>query len=92
MRTFNSDTISTQPMALQGRRKEDLPTTRIWSRSERLFEEAGSWHFYTREGTVEGPFSSKFGALDRLDTYIRMMQAGISVDTDRGPGFELMPQ
>ena len=79
-------------MSLHGRRKEDLPTTRIWSRSERLFEEGGSWHFYTREGTVEGPFSSKFRALDALDTYIRLIQAGLSSKAGQGPSLELLPQ
>ena len=53
---------------------------------------SGGWHFYTREGTVEGPFSSKFRALDALDTYIRLIQAGLSSKAGQGPSLELLPQ
>ena len=65
-------------MALQGRRKEDLPTTRIWSRSERLFEESGSWHFYTREGTVEGPYEHRAAAEENLEIYLRDMNKTVN--------------
>jgi hypothetical protein len=78
-------------MALQGKRKEDSPKTRIWSRSDRLFDEAGGWHFYTREGTVEGPFASKIKALDRLEVYICLVEAGLPPDAGQGPSFELSP-
>ena len=78
-------------MSLRGQRQEDTPTTRIWSRSERVFQESGNWHFYTREGTVEGPYDSKIKALDKLDVYIRLMLAGLSMATLQGPRFELQP-
>ena len=78
-------------MSLQGRRKEDTRRTRIWSRTDRLFEQAGDWHFYTREGTVEGPFDSKPKALERLEVYIRLMLAGLSPKPDEGPDFKLEP-
>ena len=88
---IQSNTATTEPMSLQGMRKEDTPKTRIWSRTDRLFEEAGSWYFYTREGTVEGPFASKVKALDRLDVYINLAKAGLSPDAGQAPAFELSP-
>ena len=78
-------------MSLQGRRKDDTRRTRIWSRTDRLFEQAGNWHFYTREGTVEGPFDSKPKALERLEVYIGLMLAGLSANADQGPDFKLEP-
>ena len=78
-------------MALLGCRKDDPPRTRIWSRSDRLFEQAGSWHFYTREGTVEGPYATRPKAVERLEVYIRLMQSGISPRRDEGPDLQLVP-
>jgi hypothetical protein len=78
-------------MALLGCRKDDRPRTRVWSRSDRLFEQAGSWHFYTREGTVEGPYGSKPRAKERLEVYVALMQAGLSTKRDDGPDFQLEP-
>ena len=78
-------------MSSQGKRKEDPPRTRIWSRTDRLFEQAGDWHFYTREGTVEGPFDSKPKALERLEVYIGLVLAGLSTKADEGPDFKLEP-
>ncbi len=79
-------------MSLHGKRKEDTPKTRVWSRSDRFFEQAGTWHFYTREGTVEGPFASKLKAQERLEVYIALLQSGLSPSADEGPGFELQPR
>ena len=78
-------------MSLHGSSKEDTPKTRVWSRSDRLFEQAGNWHFYTREGTVEGPYGTRTGALERLEVYIGMMQAGLSPQSADGPKFTLKP-
>lgn len=52
------------------RRKTDPPTGGSHYRSDRLQEEGGRWYFYTREGTVEGPFEDKIEALEALDKYI----------------------
>ena len=58
------------------KRKED-PVARNWYRSDRFVEERGRWFFYTREGTVEGPFESKLEATCRLETYINVTNSGI---------------
>ncbi len=79
-------------MSMQGKRKEDTPKTRVWARSDRLFEQAGSWHFYTREGTVEGPFNSRTGALERLEVYIHLMQSGLAANANDGPDLKLVPR
>ena len=79
-------------MALLGKRKEDSRSTRIWARSDRLFEQAGGWHFYTREGTVEGPYGTKPKALERLDVYIGLMKAGLAPNAADGPNLELQPR
>ncbi len=78
-------------MSFQGRRKEDTPKTRVWSRTDRMFEQAGSWHFYTREGTVEGPFGSRHKAEERLEVYINLMQSGMSPRANDGPDLSLEP-
>jgi hypothetical protein len=79
-------------MSLHGTRKEDTPKTRVWSRSDRFFEQSGRWHFYTREGTVEGPFTSKMKAVEQLEVYVALMQSGLAPNADDGPNFELQPR
>ena len=79
-------------MAMQGKRKEDTPKTRVWSRSDRLFEQAGTWQFYTREGTVEGPYHTRTTALERLEAYINLMKSGLAGNTNDGPDLKLVPR
>lgn len=55
------------------RRQEDGPASRSNFRSERMFESAGHWYFYTREGSTEGPFDSELNAQERLDVYIEIL-------------------
>ena len=78
-------------MSFQGRRKEDSPKTKVWSRTDRMFEQGGSWHFYTREGTIEGPFASRHQATDRLEVYVNLMKAGMSPGANDGPDLSLEP-
>ena len=59
--------------AMSAKRKGDKQTGRSWFRTERLLQDGGKWFFLTREGKVEGPFSCRFDALNRLDTYTRIM-------------------
>jgi len=47
-----------------------------WFRSSRFFKEQGKWFFYTREGTMEGPFSDLEHAELRLEEYIKIMNSG----------------
>ena len=71
-------------MAKPGKRKDDTPQTRVWVRSERVFQEGDQWYFTTREGTVEGPFRDWTAAVEQLDTYIRLMNSGLAPSADDG--------
>ena len=55
------------------RRQEDGPGSRTNFRTERMFESAGGWYFYTREGSTEGPYESQLDAQQRLDVYTEIM-------------------
>lgn len=55
------------------RRREDGPDSRTNFRTERMFESAGGWYFYTREGSTEGPYESKLDAQQRLEVYIEII-------------------
>ena len=45
-----------------------------------MVQEGGMWFFYTREGTIEGPFDGEFEAHLRLDKYIQVMNSGVLTD------------
>ena len=55
-------------------RKDDLGR-KTYFRTKRLYQENGQWYFFTREGTMEGPFQDKVHALKMLDNYIRVMKS-----------------
>lgn len=56
-------------------RKTDSETKK-WFRSSRFFKDEGHWFFYTREGTMEGPFEILQYAENRLEEYIKVMNSG----------------
>ena len=56
------------------RRSDKEP--RKWFRSSRFFKQEGKWFFYTREGTIEGPFSDMEHAEGRLREYVKIMNSG----------------
>ena len=58
------------------KRKED-PLERTWFRTERIVQDGGKWFFMTREGTAEGPFDCQLDALQRLETYTKVVNTGI---------------
>jgi hypothetical protein len=58
------------------RRKEDVDLGRPAFRSDRFFQEAGCWHFVTREQTQEGPFELRRDAEVYLNRYIKVMTSG----------------
>ena len=58
----------------EGRKSDKAP--RKWFRSSRFFKEGGKWYFYTREGTMEGPFAELEDAEYRLQEYIKIMNSG----------------
>ena len=45
-------------------------------RTGRFIENGGAWFFYTREGTMEGPFGFKHEAEERLEIYKKVMSSG----------------
>lgn len=49
-------------------------------RTDRFVEEGGKWFFFTREGTMEGPFEDMIEATIRLEKYISVMNSGILPD------------
>ena len=63
---------------MKGKRKGDHPGTKIWFHTDRMINENGQWYFATREGTIEGPFSSEVRASEALEAYIGMLDMKIS--------------
>jgi len=56
------------------KRETDTTASRTYFRSDRLQQDGGKWYFYTREGSMEGPFEDKVEALEALDKYITIMK------------------
>jgi hypothetical protein len=42
-----------------------------------MVQEGGMWFFYTREGTIEGPFDGQLEATIQLDKYIKVTNSGL---------------
>jgi Domain of unknown function (DUF6316) len=61
---------------MSARRKEDTSTSRPRFRTDRFYQEAGCWHFITREQTQEGPFELREDAEEYLKRYINVMNSG----------------
>lgn len=55
-------------------RETDTTNSRTYFRSDRLQKDGGKWYFYTREGTMEGPYDDKIEALEALDKYIAIIK------------------
>ena len=51
-------------------------------RPSRFFQDNCKWFFFTREGTIEGPFDRKLDAENRLADYIKVMVSGMLSDTE----------
>ena len=58
-------------------RRRDDATVYTKFRSERFTQQHGQWYFFTREGTVEGPFDYRHAAENRLEDYIKVMSSGV---------------
>ena len=54
-------------------RKTDSPQSGSKFRTERMTENGGRWYFYTREGSMEGPFETILDAKERLEVYIEIL-------------------
>ena len=57
---------------MAARRKDDSPIGPSRYRSERVIQDGGAWFFVTREGSLEGPFSCRADAVNRLEVYVRL--------------------
>ncbi|MEM9255454.1 MAG: DUF6316 family protein [Pseudomonadota bacterium] len=58
------------------KRKDDCGNATRF-RTDRMINEDGQWYFFTREGTIEGPFSDRLQARSRLDAYIAVVTSGL---------------
>jgi hypothetical protein len=56
------------------RKTDKEPATKY--RTSRYYKRGEKWYFYTREGTMEGPFAFKQEAEDRLENYKKIMVSG----------------
>jgi hypothetical protein len=60
---------------MNSQRKTDKEATTKY-RTGRFFKDGEKWYFYTREGTMEGPFALKHEAEERLENYKKIMISG----------------
>ena len=42
-----------------------------------MFCDDGAWYFYTREGSIEGPFGDEAEAAMRLEAYVKVVDSGM---------------
>ena len=61
---------------MASKRREDKRTRPVY-RTERIVEDGGKWYFYTREGSVEGPFDGKLEAEIQVENYIKVINSGM---------------
>ncbi len=58
------------------KRAGDLRSRPVF-RSDRIIKEGDKWYFYTREGTLEGPFHDRRDAEDQVEIYIKVIDSGL---------------
>jgi len=59
------------------KRKSDPPGARTRYRTNRFVEDGKSWYFFTREGTVEGPFEDELKASEGLKVYLQVLNMNL---------------
>lgn len=65
------------------KRKDDPPGARTRYRTNRFLQEGKKWFFFTREGTIEGPFEDEFKASEGLQVYLQVLTMNLlSVDSN----------
>ncbi len=62
------------------RRKTDSLQSGSKFRTERMVENGGRWYFYTREGSMEGPFETRMDAQERLHVYLEILNLKLLSD------------
>ncbi|HBN8234741.1 TPA: hypothetical protein L3677_004038 [Pseudomonas aeruginosa] len=67
-----------------GKRATD-PAPATYFRSERISSVNGQYFFSTREGTLEGPYFTRYDAEREIDTYIRRMRQSSEIQA-KGTG------
>ena len=55
------------------KRKGDPPGARTRYRTNRFVQDGKNWFFFTREGTVEGPFEDEHKASEGLQVYLQVL-------------------
>ena len=64
------------------KRISDSPGARTRYRTNRFVKEGKEWFFFTREGTIEGPFGDEFKASEGLQVYLQVLNMNfVSVDS-----------
>ena len=63
--------VSDKGIFVDDQRKTDLGAHTKY-RTSRFMKDVEKWYFFTREGTMEGPFGIKHEAEYRLETYKRV--------------------
>ncbi|RLA57381.1 MAG: hypothetical protein DRR04_12915 [Gammaproteobacteria bacterium] len=59
------------------RRISDPPGARTRYRTNRFVQEGKEWYFFTREGSVEGPFEDEFKASEGLQVYVQVLNLNL---------------
>ena len=47
-----------------------------------MITENGKWFFFTREGTIEGPFDDALDAEIQLEQYIKVVNSGLASEDE----------
>lgn len=63
-------------------RKDDVVRRTQFRSASRIFQDGGLWFFYTREGTVEGPFGDRRQAEKMLESYVQTMSSRFAPPID----------
>ena len=68
------------------KRKSDPPGARTRYRTNRFVQEGKEWFFFTREGTIEGPFKDELNASEGLQVYLQVLNMNLlNVDSGLAP-------
>ena len=59
------------------KRKSDPPGARTRYRTNRFVREGKNWFFFTREGTIEGPFADELNASEGLQVYLQVLNMNL---------------
>jgi hypothetical protein len=68
---------------MSAKRRDDTRVPNVF-RTDRMVQEGGMWFFYTREGTLEGPFDGQLEATIQLDKYIKVVNSGLLLEREIG--------